>query len=343
MTLQDRLGRPLGTLRLSLTDRCNLRCDYCMPEETYAWLPKQEILSLEEKLRLVSVFAALGVRRFRLTGGEPLLRQGCVDFVRRMVKVLAPYDNIDLAMTTNAVLLADKAQALRDAGLERLTISLDTLDPARFARLTRRSRLQEVHQGLHAAQEAGFEGTKLNAVIIKGFNDDEVVPLLDFALAQDLQLRYIEYMDVGGATGWSQGQVFSSAAILETIAAAKGELEAIPMPSRSTAQGYRLRSGQIFGIIASTTEPFCGGCDRSRVSADGTWFHCLYAHHGLPLGQWLRQESDDRALSETISQHWQRRQDQGARERLHVQERGPLVPMPTLRANPRLEMHTRGG
>jgi len=336
----DRLSRPMGSLRLSVTDRCNMRCRYCMPEEEYTWLPRSSILSFEELTRLTGVFAGLGAGKVRLTGGEPLLRHDLPDLVRR----LAAVDGVrDLALTTNGILLAERAEALRAAGLNRVTVSLDTLRPERMAEFARADRHGDVLAGIAAAVAVGFASVKVNAVIIRGYNDDEVLPLLAFARRAGVELRFIEYMDVGGATRWSGEQVVSQPEMLATIAEVHGP--ALPLPSRAAApaERFRLADGTVFGVIASTTAPFCRDCDRSRLTADGTWYLCLYATEGMNLRDVLRGGMSDEALAALIRQRWMSREDRGAEQRLTVPSRGALYQVETLRADPRREMHTRGG
>ena len=212
--VQDRLGRRLGTLRISVTDRCNLRCEYCMPEREYVWLPKPQILSFEELTRLSRVFVGLGVDKIRLTGGEPLLRAELPELVRRLKGIAGLRE---LALTTNGILLAEQASALRAAGLDRVTVSLDTLDSGRFLAIARRPSLEAVLEGLRAAREAGFPGLKLDTVLMRGQNDDEILPLLDFARSIGAELRFIEYMDVGGATAWRPEAVVTRKQILAEI------------------------------------------------------------------------------------------------------------------------------
>ena len=337
----DRFGRPLRNLRLSVTDRCNLRCAYCMPEEEYVWLPRADILAFEELATLVDVFLALGVEKVRLTGGEPLLRRD----LEVLVALLAAKPGLgDLALTTNGILLADQAPALKRAGLARLTVSLDTLRPERFRQLTRRDELARVLSGLEAARAAGFTGTKLNAVVLRGVNDDELLDLLAFGRERGLEVRFIEYMDVGGATGWSAASVVPRAEILGTIELALGRV--VPDPERdraAPAERFVLPDGTRFGIIASTTEPFCGSCDRARLTADGQWFTCLYAPTGTDLREPLRRGASAEELAARILGVWQERRDRGAEERLGLAQRGSLAPASHLRADPHLEMHTRGG
>ncbi|HEX5814641.1 MAG TPA: GTP 3',8-cyclase MoaA, partial [Methylomirabilota bacterium] len=266
MLTRDTHGRPLRNLRVSVTDRCNLRCAYCMPEEDYVWLPREAILHFEEISRLVDVFIGLGVDKVRLTGGEPLLRRD----VPALIRLLAAKPALrDLAITTNGVLLAEQAPAFRAAGLHRVTISLDTLQPARFAALTRRTTHARVLEGIRSVPRAGFTGTKLDTVVMRGVNDDELDDLIEFGKTVPAEVRFIEYMDVGGATRWSMDQVVSRAEMLERLARRYGGVEPIVEESTAPADRYRLPDGTVFGVIASTTAPFCADCDRSRLTADG--------------------------------------------------------------------------
>jgi cyclic pyranopterin phosphate synthase len=337
----DRLRRPLRNLRLSVTDRCNLRCAYCMPEEEYAWLPREDILTFEEMSTLVDVFTGLGVDKVRLTGGEPLLRRG----VERLVGMLAAKSAIgDLAMTTNGVLLAERAPALHAAGLHRLTVSLDTLRADRFRRLTRRDDHTDVLEGIEAARRAGFDrGLKLDTVVIRGVNDDEITDLIEYSRGVGAEVRFIEYMDVGGATGWSMDQVVSRAEMLADLERRYGRIEPIHEDGSAPADRFRLADGLVFGIISSTTQPFCRACDRSRLTADGTWYLCLYATLGTDLRGPLRAGASAAELAALIRTGWARRDDRGAEARLVMPRRGPLIQIGALKLDPRLEMHTRGG
>ena len=298
MTARDTLGRPLRNLRLSVTDRCNLRCQYCMPEEDYVWLPREAILHFEEISALVEVFIGLGVDKVRLTGGEPLLRRD----LPTLVRLLAAKPGLrDLAITTNAVLLADQAQALKDAGLHRVTVSLDTLKPERFAALTRRPTHAQVLEGIAAASGAGLTGTKLDTVVMRGVNDDELGDLIEFGRRVPAEVRFIEYMDVGGATRWSMDKVVSRAEILGVLGRRYGRIEPVPEPeSTAPAERFRLPDGTVFGIIASTTAPFCRACDRSRLTADGMWYLCLYALTGTDLRGPLRRRASREELAALI-------------------------------------------
>jgi cyclic pyranopterin phosphate synthase len=336
----DVLGRPLGNLRISITDRCNLRCAYCMPEKDYAWLPREDILHFEEIGRLARVFAGLGVDRVRLTGGEPLVRRNVPD----LVAILARDPRLrDLAMTTNGVLLAEQARDLRAAGLHRVTVSLDTLRRDRFRELTRFDELDRVIAGIDAAAAQGFSALKLDSVVLRGVNDEEIADLLRFGRERGAEVRFIEYMDVGGATQWSPEKVVSRAEILERIARELGPVAPIVEVSSAPAERFRLPDGTPFGIIASTTAPFCRSCDRSRLTADGLWFLCLYATRGLDLRGPLRAGAADEELAGIVRSTWVRRDARGAEERLAQYGRAPLLPVSELKRDPHLEMHTRGG
>jgi len=345
MHLADTYGRPLRNLRLSVTDRCNLRCHYCMPEEEYAWLPRGEILHFGEIAALVDVFIELGVDKVRLTGGEPLLRRE----LPRLVRMLAAKPGLrDLALTTNGILLTEHAPALKEAGLHRVTVSLDTLRPERLAAFARSNRHADILAGIRAARSAGLGPVKLNSVVMRGFNDDEITDLLEFARAENAELRFIEYMDVGGATQWSPAQVVSREAILAAISARYGPVSLLPRAGAGSsiaapAERFALGDGTRFGIIASVTAPFCRDCDRSRITADGTWYQCLYADRGTDLRDPLRWGASDGALESLIRGSWTERADRGAELRRATPERAPLYELQRLRDDPRREMHTRGG
>jgi GTP 3',8-cyclase len=340
MPLADVRGRFLRNLRVSVTDRCNLRCGYCMPEEEYVWLPRADILHFGEVAALTDVFLDLGVDKVRLTGGEPLLRRD----LPRLVAMLAARTRIrDLAMTTNGVLLAAHAPALRAAGLHRVTVSLDTLDATRFARLTNRPTHAQVLEGIASLAPAGFTGTKLDTVVIRGVNDDELGDLIEFGKGVPAEVRFIEYMDVGGATRWSLDQVVSRKEMLERLEAQYGRIEPLVEVSAAPADRFRLSDGTTFGIIASTTAPFCADCDRSRLTADGLWYLCLYATRGIDLRGPLRGGAGPDELGALITGGWRARTDRGAEDRLALGNRQPLVQIGGLRRDPHLEMHTRGG
>ena len=311
-----------------------------MPEPDYAWLPRESILDFEEIAVLADAFTSVGVDRVRLTGGEPLLRRDLVE----LVSLLAARPAIrDLALTTNGVLLSKQAAPLRAAGLHRLTVSLDTLRRDRFQALARFDELPAVLDGIDAAARAGFDALKIDTVVMRGRNDDELQPILEFGKRTGAEVRFIEYMDVGGATHWSMDAVVSRIEILARLAEAYGPIAAVPGRDSSPAERFRLPDGTTFGIIASTTEPFCAACDRSRLTADGLWLLCLYARGGLDLRHPLREGATREELTHLISTVWKMRADRGAEERLGSPSREVLIPVAALKRDAHLEMHTRGG
>lgn len=338
----DQLGRPLGALRISVTDRCNLRCSYCMPEDEYAWLPRASLLSFEEIARLARLFAQCGVAKVRLTGGEPLLRRDLPQLVTMLKQIPAIRE---VALTTNALLLAGLATGLCSAGLDRVTISLDTLRAERMAVFAKSGRHADVLAGIDAALGAGFSATKLNTVVVRDYNDDEIADIAAFAWSRGVEPRYIEYMDVGGATRWTSAAVVSREEIVAALAVRFGppEPETRDNDPHAPAERFRFAGGAIAGVIASTTAPFCRDCDRARITADGTLFLCLYAEQGVDLREPLRSGATDAELLALIQGAWQGRADRGAEARLATGDRGVLVPLQGLRADPRREMHVRGG
>ena len=340
MPVLDTRGRPMRSLRISVTDRCNLRCHYCMPEEEYLWLPREDLLHHEETSEIADLFGEVGVDRLRITGGEPLLRRDLPSLVASLSN--KPWVR-DLAMTTNGVRLADAADELRRAGLHRVTVSLDTLDRDRFIRLARVDALPAVLSGIDAVRRAGFADLKLDTVISRGDNDDELVALVTFAKDVDAEIRFIEYMDVGGATAWRPEAVVSRREMIERLTAHFGPIAPVVEDSSAPAARYRLPSGQTIGIISSTTEPFCGTCDRARLTADGVLLLCLYAQHGTDLRRPLRAGASRETLLNLIRAVWAGRADRGAEERTGVRERSAYIPLTVLRKDSHLEMHTRGG
>jgi cyclic pyranopterin phosphate synthase len=341
MPVLDALRRPLRTLRLSVTDRCNLRCHYCMPQDEYVWLPREDLLTFEEIAQLADLFAEAGVTRVRLTGGEPLLRRDLPTLVASLAR--RPWLE-DLALTTNGMLLAEAAADLRAAGLRRLTVSLDTLKADRFERLARVDGLSRTLAGIEAARRAGFPPLKLDTVVTRGDNDDELPDLIEFARSIDGEVRFIEYMDVGGATGWRAEQVVTQAEMLERLAALYGPI--VPLAATdpaAPATRFRLPDGLVFGIIASTSTPFCRTCDRARLTADGILLLCLYAQHGTDLRRPLRAGAPADTLRRLLHAVWESRADRGAEERRSVRERGAYIPLRVLKKDAHLEMHTRGG
>jgi cyclic pyranopterin phosphate synthase len=336
----DTLARPLRKLRISLTDRCNLRCAYCMPREEYPWLPREHLLSFEEIERLVRLLASLGVRHVRLTGGEPLLRPQLSELVARLVAVAGIRS---VSLTTNGILLRESAASLRAAGLAGLTISLDTLRADRFRALTRKDGLADVLAGIEAALDAGFERMKLNTVVMRGVNDDELLDLVDAARGWDIQPRFIEYMDVGGATDWRPESVVSRPEMLAQLERRHGPLQQLENRDGAPADRFALPDGFVIGVISSTSLPFCRKCDRARLTSDGHLLKCLYAHDGLDVRSLLRSAATDADLALRLSEEWQSRDDRGAELRLAQASRGPWVAADALVRNPHLEMHNRGG
>ena len=308
--LLDRLGRPLETLRISITDRCNFRCVYCMPKEVFGrdhvFLERRELLTFEEIERLARVFAKLGVRTIRLTGGEPLVRRN----VEHLVELLAAIPEIELALTTNGALLTQKAEALARAGLGRVTVSLDSLDDQAFRALNDVDfPVERVLDGIDAAAAAGLP-VKVNAVVKRGVNDGSVVALAERFRGSGHTLRFIEYMDVGHTNGWRLDDVVPAEEIVRRIDAA-WPLEAVP-PARpdETARRWRYRDGAgEVGVIASVTQPFCGGCTRARLSAEGRLYTCLFAVRGHDLRAPLRLGASEEELAETLRGIWHGRGD----------------------------------
>ena len=337
----DVFDRRLRSLRVSVTDRCNLRCQYCMPEEEYIWLKREDILSFEEIGELVGIFTELGVEKVRLTGGEPLLRRD----LAQLVRLLARNERVrDLALTTNGILLAAHARSLREAGLERVTVSLDTLRPERFRLLVHRDLHAQILEGIAEARRAAFNRLKINAVVMRDFNDDELADLIEFGRAFDAEVRFIEYMDVGGATRWSVGQVVTCSEMLDRLGRHFGGVQ--PFPAKqgpAPAARYVLPDGTTFGIIASVTQPFCGACDRARLTPDGVCLLCLYSSEGVELKSFLRSGAPREEIATRIATVWRGRNDRGAEERQALGSRGALFQIEDLRKDPHREMHTRGG
>jgi cyclic pyranopterin phosphate synthase len=300
--LADRFGRVATDLRVSLTDRCNLRCAYCMPEEGLEWLAKPELLTDDEVVRLVSVAVRLlGVHEIRFTGGEPLLRRGLIGIVARTTELL-PRPQVSL--TTNGIGLARQAQALKDAGLDRVNVSLDTIRPDTFQQLARRDRVKDVLAGLEAAQEAGLTPVKVNAVLMRGVNDRQAPELLEFCLEHDYELRFIEQMPLDAQHGWNRATMVTADEILAQLSEPFG-LEPTDAAARGSApaESFTVRGGpQTVGIIASVTRPFCGDCDRVRLTADGQVRDCLFARNESDLRTALRSGADD----EELADRWRR-------------------------------------
>jgi cyclic pyranopterin phosphate synthase len=334
---RDQLGRPLHDLRISVMDRCNFRCPYCMPETTYGehfqFLGADERLSFAEIEQLARIAASLGVSKLRLTGGEPLLRPRLADLVSRLRRLEGVED---LAMTTNGVLMARHAADLRDAGLDRVTISLDTLDPAVFHRMSGgRGALEDVLAGIEAAQAAGFpKGIKLNAVIQRGVNDHTALDLVERFRGSGIVVRFIEYMDVGNRNAWASEAVVPSRELVELINA-RWPLEAVePQYSAEVATRYRFRDGTgEVGMISSISNPFCGGCSRARLSSEGLLYTCLFATKGADLRTPLRGGASDDDLRVLLRNLWLGRADRYSEDRAAQRQQSPR----------KVEMHYIGG
>lgn len=327
--LSDRLGRPLTDLRVSVTDRCNFRCRYCMPREHFGaghhFLPQAEILSFEEITRVVVALMPLGLKKVRLTGGEPLLRQNLPELVAQLARL----PGLDIALTTNGSLLAKQAYALREAGLGRITVSLDSIAPEVFARMTdSETPVAEVLAGIEAARSAGFGPLKINAVVRRGFNDHTLVELARHFKDTGDTVRFIEYMDVGLTNGWRTDQVVSGADIVAKISAEMPLEPALAHYRGEVAKRYRYTdgSGEI-GVITSVTAPFCGDCTRLRLSADGKIYGCLFARFGTDLRAALRESADDAELVRIAREFWQARGDRYSEQRSAGTVRLPRLEM----------------
>ncbi len=298
--LVDRFGRVHRDLRVSLTDRCSLRCTYCMPEQGNEWLAKQSILTLDEIERVARIAAAQGISTFRLTGGEPLLRRDIVQIVERLAALETPDGPVQIAMTTNAIGLDKVLPALVDAGLGRLNISIDTVDRERFRDLTRRDRLHDVVAGIQAAAASRLRPLKFNAVAMRGVNDDELVELVQFALDNDAQMRFIEQMPLDAGHTWSRESMVTREEILERLSE-RWDLEPVPGRGGAPAESWRLAgTGSTVGVIASVTAPFCGACDRLRLTADGQLRNCLFSNREFDLVPLLRGSGTDDDLEQLL-------------------------------------------
>jgi cyclic pyranopterin phosphate synthase len=320
--LRDKYSRPMRDLRISVTDRCNYRCAYCMPLDEYEWIDRQEILTFEEIERLARIFIALGIEKIRLTGGEPLLRRD----LARLVANLAPLEGLlDLCLTTNGSLLAENAEALRAAGLMRINVSLDTLDPQKFKRISKRGDLSKVLDGLFRAQSLGFDPIKINAVIERGVNDDEVLDLVEFGRINRFAVRFIEYMDVGNSNHWHSSKMVPKQEIIGVINSRFPLVErgrehgSAPSLDYLFADGIRA-AGVDVGVIASVTEPFCGSCTRVRLTADGKLVTCLFSNSGFDLKALLRGGASDKEITAAVESVWRARTDRYSDERLEALE-----------------------
>ncbi|WP_182006489.1 GTP 3',8-cyclase MoaA [Priestia aryabhattai] len=313
----DTLKRPLRDLRLSVTDRCNFRCRYCMPEEIfgadYPFLPAENILSFDELERLTRLFASLGVKKVRITGGEPLLRKGLPDLINRL-KQIEGID--DIAITTNGSLLKKHAEALSKAGLSRVTVSLDSLDEVRFQELNgNRGSVKRVLEGIEAAALVGIS-VKINMVVQKGKNEQDILPMAQYFKGKKHTLRFIEYMDVGNSNGWKMDEVITKKQILDIVGQEMPLEEIPPHYKGEVATRYRyVGTEEEIGIISSVTDSFCSTCSRARVSAEGKLYTCLFASKGYDLRKLIRSEASDHNVCDTISDIWNHRKDRYSDER----------------------------
>lgn len=315
--LQDQLLRPLSDLRISVTDRCNFRCRYCMPAEVfgpdYAFLPSEKILNFDEIERLVKIFVSLGVKKVRITGGEPLLRRDLPDLIERLHRI----DGVeDIALTTNGMLLKKYAHSLAQAGLARVSVSLDSLDEERFYEMNGyRGKVTKVLEGIEKAAEAGLK-VKINMVVQKGKNDQDIVTLAQYFKEKQHILRYIEYMDVGNSNGWRLDDVVSKKDILDRVNQFSPLKLVDPNYKGEVATRYQYQDNQgEIGIISSVTESFCSTCSRARISAEGKLFTCLFATEGTNLRELLRAGADDETIATCISSVWENRKDRYSDER----------------------------
>ena len=320
--LGDVLGRPLRDLRISVTDRCNFRCSYCMPSEVfnkdYAFLPQTSLLSFEEVTRLARIFVEHGVEKIRLTGGEPLLRKHLEVLIEMLARLETPEGRpLDITLTTNASLLAKKAQSLKDAGLQRVTVSLDGLDDAVFRRMNDVDfPVADVLRGIEVAQKVGLSPVKINMVVKRGTNDSEIIPMVRHFRYSGTVLRFIEYMDVGATNGWRMDEVLPSAQVIERI---QGEFPLLPIDANyagETAQRWRYADGGgEVGVISSVTKAFCGDCNRARLSTEGKLFLCLFASQGHDLRALLRGGHGDGEISAAVGHIWKARSDRYSEQR----------------------------
>lgn len=335
--LTDAFKRPVKDLRISVTDRCNFRCTYCMPLDQYEWINKKEILTFEEIARLAKLFVERGVDKIRLTGGEPLVRQD----LHLLIEKLAKLDGVnDLCLTTNGALLADQVSALAGAGLKRVNVSIDTLDGDKFKRMTKRGDLDKVLEGIFAAKAAGLAPIKLNAVVERGVNDDDILPLVEFSRANGFAMRFIEYMDVGNANSWTSAKLVAKKQIIETIHSRYPLREVGRDRGSAPAVDFEFIDGRgDIGVIASVTEPFCSSCTRARITADGKLVTCLFSDVGHDLKAQLRSGASDEEIGEFIGKIWTARKDRYSADRLAALNSSNYDP----KSHKKLEMISLGG
>jgi len=335
--LVDALKRPIKDLRISVTDRCNFRCSYCMPLDEYEWIHKKEILTFEEISRLATLFVGLGVEKIRLTGGEPLVRQN----LDKLVAKLSSIGGLkDLCLTTNGALLAEKVVALKAAGLKRVNISVDSLDPEKFRKMTKRGDLSKVLEGIFAAKQHGLHPIKLNAVIEKGVNEDDILTLVEFSRENGFALRFIEYMDVGNSNDWTSGKLVSKKEIIEKINSRYPLKEVGRAGGSAPSVDYEFMDGRgDVGVIASVTEPFCSSCTRVRLTADGKIVTCLFSGIGYDVKGLLRGCASDEEISKFIVSIWEKRIDRYSAERLEALRSSNYDP----KNHKKIEMISLGG
>ena len=342
--LLDAYQRPLRDLRISVTDRCNFRCTYCMPREVFGpnhrFLPQSDLLSFEEINRLAEVFVAHGVQKIRLTGGEPLLRKNLERLVEMLARLRTPQGQaVDLTLTTNASLLAQKAKALKDAGLQRISVSLDALDDAIFRRMNDADHpVASVLNGLEAAQKAGLAPIKVNMVVQRGVNESQILPMAAHFRGTGVVLRFIEYMDVGSSNGWQMDQVLPSLEVRELLHNKHPLLAAPSKQPGETAERYVYADGAgEVGFISSVTKAFCADCNRARLSTEGQLYLCLFANQGHDLRQLLRAGASTQAISGAVAEIWKQRQDR------YSEQRAQMPPSQGAERPGKVEMHYIGG
>ena len=333
----DSLKRQMRDLRISVTDRCNFRCTYCMPFDEYTWIERQQVLSFEEIERVVRIFLPFGIQKVRLTGGEPLVRKDLHQLISRLSNIPGLKD---LSLTTNGALLAEQASALYAAGLRRINVSIDTLNADRFKELTKRGNLEDVLAGIFAAKQIGMTPIKLNAVIMRGINHDEVLELVEFARDNRFEMRFIEYMDVGNANAWSLEKTVTKREILEIVHSKFPVKEVGRENGSAPAVDYEFLDGAgEIGIIGSVTEPFCASCTRIRLTADGKLVTCLFAESGFDLKSLLRSGVSDSEVQTEVGKIWVLRKDRYSDLRWQQVLEGGYQP----RDHKKIEMITLGG
>src|SRR5688572_15955492 len=335
--LTDAYHRPIKDLRISVTDRCNFRCSYCMPLDEYEWIDKKEILTFEEIARLAKLFVELGVEKIRLTGGEPLVRQ---DLPRLIEKLSDLAGLADLCLTTNGALLAARVDALKRAGLRRVNVSSDTLDAEKFTRMTKRGDLHKVLEGIFAAKKTGLAPIKLNAAVERGVNDDDILDLVEFSREHGFGMRFIEYMDVGNSNNWTSEKLVPKKQIIEKIHSRYPLKEVGRAQGTAPAVDYEFIDGRgDIGVIASVTEPFCSSCTRARITADGKMVTCLFSDVGHDLKAILRNGTCDEEILRLLGSIWRQRDDRYSDERLEALRTSKYDP----KSHKKIEMISLGG